>query len=633
MIYSKIIINYVYFRRPAVSRSGILRIRAVSLKNVSFRVKIFIIIFTAIFVTTLVVSFILYKKAETAITGQLSRVVTNSMDFSVGIIDDSLQRVNGIGDLMLTDSELISTAEIIGTLPYSEKIQQYGRIRDLCSYFIARIKNLNMAPGIDSFYLYLVNQNTIIDSKTTYYENVDVKNVDFLQKFNDKQYENSWFESVPVDYYTLNNIKTRMEQSRVITMNKALKDKYGNVLAVLAMNISESYIADYYKKAQRGISGDSIILDQNGSVIAYPDKSILGKKLDKYSNMNKAIDSSKDGKGSLFMRIDNAQQFVVFSSSKYTNWRYAVMIPASDILGGVYQIQNFFILIIIITVLIILGITYLLSGIFYTPLDKLVHAMQEIERRNLNVRIDDKRKDEYQKVFSGFNNMAAELKNLIRDLTNEKVLKKEAEIKLLQAQVNPHFLYNTLDSIYSIARIKKVEEISKMVAALSKFFRISLSGGKDRVTLREALEIVENYLTIQNIRFKGKIDYQIDIAEGLKDYIVPKLVLQPIVENSISHGLESIKEMGKIKISAEEDDEMLTLCVEDNGVGMDEDKLALLHRSLEEENTEDPNYFALRNLNMQIKLKYGNGFGIGIESKRNEGTRTIIRLPIIPEKR
>lgn len=606
-----------------------MKVKFVNLKNISFRVKLFIIIFIAIFVPTIAVSSILYKKAETAITDQISKVVTNSMDFSMGIIDDSLQRVNGLGDLLLTDGDLISIAGMKGILSGEEKVDKYGRIRDLFNFFISRIKNQNMAPGIDSFYLYLVNQNTIIDSKTTYYENVNKNNVDFLQKFGDKRYDNSWFLSIPVDYYTLKDAKTRMDQNRVITFNKALKNQEGEVIAILAMNISESYIADYYKKIQRGISGDFIILDKNGAVMAYSDKLILGEKVEKYDDLNNKIDRSKNGRGSSFMKIGSEHQFTVFSNSKYTKWRYAVIIPAADILGGVYKIQNFFTIIIIITGLIILGITYLLSNIFYKPLEKLVHAMQEIENRNLNFRIDDKRKDEYQKVFMGFNNMVVELKSLIKDLTNEKILKKEAEIKLLQAQINPHFLYNTLDSIYSIAKIKKVDEISRMVYALSKFFRISLSGGKDYVALKEALEIVINYLTIQNIRFKGKIVYQVDIPEELMDYTVPKLVLQPVVENSIYHGIESMKERGSIKISAGLKENMLILLVEDNGIGIAGEKLALLKKSLDDENSKESSNFALRNLNRQIKLKYGSNYGLEIQSKINIGTRTTIQLPII----
>lgn len=598
-------------------------------KNTSFRVKIFAFIFLAVFSTTLFVSYILYSKAESSITSQYSRVVSNSIDFSISNIDESLKLVNGIGDLILTENDFISTAKIKDVLTEQEKVKKYGRIRDLLNYFTARIKNLNIAPGMDSFYIYLVNQNTIIDSKTTYYENIKKDNVDFINKYYSNNYKDTWFVSTPVDFYTLNDIETRFEQSKVISFYKEIKDENNNLIAILTMNLSESYIADYYKKVQRGIPGDSIILNESGSIIAHSDKKNVGAILGKYNELNKKIDEKKSKSGSLFVKIGEESQFVVYFISQYTKWKFIVLIPSNDIMGGIYQIKNFFLIIIFLTLLIIIAITYLVSGIFYKPLDKLVNAMQEIENRNLNMRIDDKRKDEYQKVFSGFNKMVIELRNLINDLTSEKILKKEAEIKLLQAQINPHFLYNTLDSIYSIARIKKVDEISKMVYALSKFFRISLSGGKEFVTLREALDLAINYLTIQNIRFKGRIDYDVEISQDLMDFIVPKLILQPIVENSINHGLENVKSDGKITISAQIIDNTLYINVKDNGTGIEKSELYRINDSLLNEKTDEQASFALRNLNKQIKMKYGNAFGIELESELNIGTKTIVRLPLI----
>jgi two-component system, sensor histidine kinase YesM len=277
-------------------------------------------------------------------------------------------------------------------------------------------------------------------------------------------------------------------------------------------------------------------------------------------------------------------------------------------------------------------LTYLLSYIFYNPLKKIVSAMQMIENRNLDVRINDNRADEYHKVYKGFNNMVTELNSLIRDLVNEKILKKEAQIKLLQAQINPHFLYNTLESIHSIAKIKKVDEISSMVSALSKFFRISLSGGKDDVTLSEAIELVLNYLTIQNIRFNGKIDYQINIPEELRKAIVPKLILQPVAENSIYHGIEQKKGIGILIISALSQKGEMELIIEDNGIGINEKNLLELRNSIENGSFEDSRNFALKNLNRQIKLKYGINYGLKIESVEGNGTSVHIKLPIIYER-
>lgn len=606
--------------------------RNMKFRNTSFRVKIFVIIFAAILVPMILVSSVLFKRSEQAITEKTSEVVISSINFAINNIDSALDAVTGMSKLMLTDTRLISTAEKEYKFTEEEKVQKYGGIRDLLSFFITRIKTLNMLPGIDSFYLYLPNQNTIIDSKSTYYENINENNVDFLQKLNRKEETDSWFISSPVDYYTLNKIETRLETDKLITFNKVLKSDSNSTVAVLAVNVSENFVSDFYNKIQKGIPGNFVVMDRNQIVVAYSDKKVIGTKLDKYAALNSRIEKLKSDNGSFFLKIDNQEQFVVYSISNYTKWRYIVIIPASNILGKVYEIQKFLFIILSVTALFIFGITFLLSYIFYKPLEKLVSAMQKIENRNLDVRIDDKRRDEYQKVYRGFNDMASELKNVIKDLTNEKILKKEAEIKLLQAQINPHFLYNTLESIHSIAKIKKVEEISSMVSALSKFFRISLSGGKDVVTLREAIELVINYLTIQNIRFKGKVEYKINVPEELLGCMVPKLILQPVVENAIYHGIERKKEKGELTISGEAQNGFLQIVVEDNGVGMTEDNLRDLRHSLQCDSFEDARNFALKNINRQIKLKYGVEYGIRIDSIYGKGTNVFIKLPMISRR-
>ncbi|MDR0452092.1 MAG: sensor histidine kinase, partial [Treponema sp.] len=303
-------------------------------------------------------------------------------------------------------------------------------------------------------------------------------------------------------------------------------------------------------------------------------------------------------------------------------------IPAVDVLGQIYDRQRDFGLAVVLVTLLVIPFCYFVTGTLYRPLEKLVRAMQEIENGNINVRINDQRKDEYQKVYTGFNSMAEKLANLINDLSNEKSLKKEAEINLLQAQINPHFLYNTLDSIYSIAMVYKVKEISQMVAALSRFFKVSLSGGKSEVPLREALEIAKSYLIIQNIRFDNKIDYEISVPEEFLKITVPKLLLQPIVENSVYHGMERKKGRGRLSISCRASENVLHIDIRDDGIGISEEKLAVLKKSIYSGSAGDSKGFALKNLNDQIVLKYGQGYGLNIESSQGTGTVVTVSIPV-----
>jgi len=597
-------------------------------RNASFRVKIFIILYIAILLPTIMVGAISYKRSELAITDQTSRVVTSSLNFAIQNIDSSLELVVGMSDLILKDSRFTSAVSVKHKFGEDEKIQKYAGVRELFSYILSMIEARNILEGMDSFYVYITNQNTIIDSKSTFYEQVNESNVEFIRNSKSEEFKDKWFVCDPVNYFTINNVNSKLAGGKVITYNRIFKDE-NNVLAVLAINVNENFLSEYYKKIQTGIPGEFLVMDNEETIIAHSDKSIIGKRIEENSEINKRISKMNRENGSFFFRINGQDQFLIYSISKYTGWRYVVMVPASEIYTKIGEIQEFFTIIISIIAFMVLGITILLSNIFYKPLEKLVSAMQMIENRNLDVRIDDKRADEYQRVYKGFNDMVSELKRLIKDLTNEKILKKEAEIKLLQAQINPHFLYNTLESIHSIAKIKKVEEIALMVSALSKFYRISLSGGKDIVTLKEAVELVKDYLTIQNIRFKGKISYYFDISDELMRYRVPKLILQPIVENSIYHGIERSKGNGILNIYGMLDKSNLNLVVEDNGVGIEKESLEELQRSIEDDSFENSKNFALKNLNQQIKLKYGPNYGLSIKSEYGKGTCVTIRLPAI----
>lgn len=605
------------------------------LKSISFRVKIFIIIFIAILIPTISVSTIIYIKSQKAITDQTERTITNSMNVVIGNIDSSLDAITEMSDSILTDNRLASIVALKGNYILGDRSQKYSELHDILNFFSNRVKNTSMINGLlDSYYLYIPSQKTLIDSKSTYFENVNEDQIDFMQRLKDNKDINSWFVSKPFEDDSLGFSQSRLAGEKLITYDKIFYDKDEKTAAVLAINVDTNFISDNFSKIQTGALGEEIItLDSEGNIISHSDKNIAGKKAEEYQRINQEIARLGKKSGSFFLQQGTVKDFVIYSISDNTDWRYTVIIPSQQVLGQVLQdIQQFLVIVFSITILLVLVITYLLSYIFYKPLEKIVYAMQKIENRNLDVRIDDKRGDEYHKVYKGFNNMVTELNSLIRDLVNEKILKKEAEIKLLQAQINPHFLYNTLESIHSIAKIKKVEEISMMVSALSKFFRISLSGGKDVVTLKEATDLVINYLTIQNIRFNGKIDYNINIPEELMVYMVPKLILQPVVENSIYHGIEKRKGEGILTISAQGVNGVMQLTIEDNGVGIPDDKLLELRKSIENDNFKDSKNFALKNLNRQIKLMYGQEYGLSIDSQEEKGTCVCIMLPIVTEQ-
>lgn len=594
----------------------------------SFRFKIFIIVFTAILVPMISVSLIIQKKSEVSITDQTSKMVLSGLDDVISDVDICMQSVLTMSNSLKEDIQLRLIAEEGKKFNDDDKISHYMGIRQKLDFLMTRSKQSFTLPGIDSFYVYLQNQSAVIDSKTTYYEEITEENVDFLNKLKDKNYKGGWFIAKPINYTTLNAKEDSLFNRKVLSYCEYIFDE-NNKTDAISINFRDDFINDHYNNIRTGIDGNFIVVDENSIVISSREESQLGQSDEQISEINNRIKENKTDSGSFFYIQNNESKYIVYTISPYTKWRYIVEIPSHSILGKIYEIQNFIMIIILVTIILVFLITIALSDFFYKPLEKLVSAMQQIESRNLKIRIYDKRTDEYSKVYNGFNNMVVELKSLINDLTNEKILKKEAEIKLLQAQINPHFLYNTLESIHSMAKLNRVAEISQMVSALSSFFRTSLSSGKDIVLLEEAVKLAVNYLIIQNIRFKDKISYGINVPQNLLSCRVPKLILQPVVENSIYHGIEKKKGTGTVWISAQIIDDCLQLLVEDDGEGISEKVLKDIQQSIDNDSFEDSKNFALKNINRQIKLKYGNGYGLVIQSISGTGTRVIITLPVV----
>ena len=592
------------------------------LNNISFRVKLFIIIFIMVIIPVTLVVSLLYSRLVYEMTNQISTVVANSLNFTSEYIESSLNAIQRISDLLLEEDSLETAARYDEHMTDQEIIDFNISIRKLFYDYIQQIRISYSTFGFDSFYVYIPGQNLLLDSKTTYYEDINPQNIDFLRLHYG---EPVWFATRAVDYYTVNGIESSYGYTNLLTFADDIRDEDNVPILSLAANVRVDFLSSYYSSVQKGIPGDFVIIDRKGDFIANSDTRHIWENENNTRLLNEIRNSQKSS-GNFEIPVNGQNYFAVFSHSLNSGWNYVVMIPSVEIFGQIYIFQRFFVLLITIITLLILPICFIISRTLYSPLEKLVIAMQNVKNGNLDTVIKGRRRDEYQKVYEGFNLMLGELRDLIEDLSNEKSLTKQAEINLIQAQINPHFLYNTLDSIYSIAVINKVDEISNMASALSKFFRVSLSGGKTDISLKGALDIVKSYLTIQNIRFSNKIQHEVSIPEKYMEILVPKLLLQPIVENSIFHGLEKKKEKGHLSISCSESEDTLFIHIDDDGAGIAPEELSVLQRTIR--SGEDDEHFALKILNRQIMLKYGKNYGLSIESRYGKGTRVTISLPL-----
>ena len=264
------------------------------------------------------------------------------------------------------------------------------------------------------------------------------------------------------------------------------------------------------------------------------------------------------------------------------------------------------------------------------PVRNLCTAAEQIGQGHFDTRTHIAANNELSLLGNSFNHMAEQITVLIEDIRTEQIYNRNMEIRLLQAQINPHFLYNTLDNIIWLAEANRKEDLEAIVMALSQFFRTTLSGGRDIITLREEFSHVEAYLQIQAFRYRDILSYSIDLPEDLKEVPVIKMTLQPLVENALYHGIKNKRGMGEIRVSASRSGEDALICVSDNGIGMKEEELETLRRLADgtEKVSADNTGFGIANVAQRLRLNFGEQYGLTIESTYGEGTRITVHTPL-----
>ncbi len=276
-----------------------------------------------------------------------------------------------------------------------------------------------------------------------------------------------------------------------------------------------------------------------------------------------------------------------------------------------------------------------LSKSIYTPIKKLHDVTTTITKNDLQALMTSDNVDEITELGMSFNIMIGKIKELLDSKIKEHENLKKAELRALQAQINPHFLYNTLDTIIWMAESKKTDQVIKIVTALSSFFRISLSKGMDWITIGEEVERIRSYLIIQKMRYHDILDFKIDIDEDVTENTILKLILQPLVENALYHGIKNKRQGGTISIRARRKNPgEIMLEVEDDGIGFTPQKLAQLRSELEDDSGEIrmESGYGIGNVNNRIRLYYGKPYGLTIESEYSTGTLVTLVIPAKMEK-
>lgn len=285
-----------------------------------------------------------------------------------------------------------------------------------------------------------------------------------------------------------------------------------------------------------------------------------------------------------------------------------------------------FITFVFLTLMVILFSVYL-PGSFTKPIKDLVDVTDRISKGDLTVRSSNDSGDEVGTLAKSMNQMISKINELLSQITKEQIRIKETELELLQSQINPHFLYNTLDTIIWLAEGGDERRVVEMVKSLSAFFRTSLSRGRDMITIREEMVHARSYLEIQQFRYQDILEYEINVSPDINECTIPKITIQPLIENALYHGIKNKRGGGKITVSSDRDGDDIVISVSDNGIGMTPERLREVTSGLEGERPSDSAIYGLYNVNERIKLKFGEKYGITLHSVYGQGSTCNILLP------
>ncbi|MDL2323621.1 sensor histidine kinase [Ruminococcaceae bacterium OttesenSCG-928-A16] len=303
---------------------------------------------------------------------------------------------------------------------------------------------------------------------------------------------------------------------------------------------------------------------------------------------------------------------------------YYLLLQQPKILAGstIATMRNVSLIMALVSLVLCIVFSVLLSRGLARPISRLSRGMAQVKQGNLNVHISTSRTDELGQLTQNFNQMTTDLQTHMQTILQQQHEVDESQIRLLQAQLNPHFLYNTLDTVKWLAKINNVPQIATITSNLAVILRRSISGG-NFVTLQQELDMIQSYVDIQRIRFSGRFRYVLDLPPALADSVIPKLILQPLVENAIMHGLEG-KESGYIYIYALPDEDDLLISITDDGCGMPPEMIAELHQ---EDSQIVEGHLGLYNVNHIVRMNYGRQYGLSAHSIAGVGTTITVRLP------
>lgn len=559
-------------------------------------------------VAAAVVSFMIISitQSRTAVRNTAIEYTSQLIDMMNESIDSYITSMESIAQIVVENSDVRS---------YLFTAAQDGQLREEYGGRITELFQTLTDTGGD-----ICNIGIIGENGRYLINNTDTKINPYAEYEKTEWYRRALLGEEVITSSHVQNV-VRDEFPWVVTLSREIPGRAEGEGAVLFVDLNFSSISRLCEKTNLGAKGYVFIMDDEGNLIYHPRQRLIYSGLWE-EEFTQDMMSDKD-----VVFSGDGQKLYTVSKSEITGWTMVGVTYLDEMMSGTDRLRNLFYLMAIVLVGVALMMSVFLTDMVTKPLRKLRETMKVVESGNFDVEVEEPDTgDEISDLFRSFRSMILKIRELIDQNTAEQREKRKSELNALQAQINPHFLYNTLDSIIWMAEGGNMKDVVLMTSSLAKLLRKSISNKNEMVTLEEEIEYTRSYLTIQKMRYVDKLEYEIDVEPAVMQMEIVKLIIQPLVENAIYHGIKYKEGKGLIRITGGFKEDQVVLQVSDNGVGMTEEELS--HVFDERVTDTRKNGVGVLNVHRRIRLYYGGEYGLSFESRKGRGTCVSIRLPL-----
>ena len=543
-------------------------------------------------------------------------IYENSINYTSQIIKQVNYDIDSYMDYMLNISSIIAANSDVSYYLYNTQ-QPEEELKEEKERILTQFKTIrNSRNDIYNIAVVADNGRSILnEGEDQFTEYIDVR-------------EQSWYQAAlstkNLIAISSSHVQNAIKSSYkwVITLSRPLVNyKTGENDGVFFIDLNYNAISSLCSNNNIGGSGYIFILDENGNIIYHPQQQLMYGGL-KTENIDEIMSSTKD-----HFQSEEGDKLYTISKSDMTGWTVVGAAYTSELLKNNKQAQMMYLLVAGVLLLGVIAISSIISREITKPIRQLRDSMSMVEEGRFDkANVPVTASNEVGSLSKSFNVMTERIHTLMEQNVYEQKQKRKNELKALQAQINPHFLYNTLDSIIWMSEAGRNDEVVLMTSALARLFRQSISNDKEQVTIAEEIEYVRSYLTIQKMRYKDKLEYSIDVSPEINHVMIIKFALQPLVENAIYHGLKYKETKGNLSIRGYVRGKKAYITIADDGVGMEE--AALEHIFDETKKEHKSNGVGVPNVQKRLKLYYGQEYGICYISRKGVGTVATVTVPL-----